>query len=268
VVEIPQDYGVEVWLKQGSSGTDYLNLEGVKYVPFVTATARFYDRCGSSVDSVRVNESPAEGLYSIPVRKAAVTPREGCGTPGIEDRELWIVGSESAWPSGQEYSLWGLALQERASNVTNAVGFLGGVLTKVIPYENCSFQGGGAPVPEHCRLRYGPESATLRGTVSEVRCGDGPTDSTRVELREMDTEPAAIRKVRTTLTNRAGEFQIGALEPGVRYFLKVRAKPEPDPFWGEVDIHNIHTDTLEFTPGEQADYGVLLRRLTECGAIP
>ncbi|MCJ7627776.1 MAG: hypothetical protein MUO50_05240, partial [Longimicrobiales bacterium] len=161
VVEIPQDYEVEVWLKQGFSGTDYLRLDGVKNVPFVTANAHFYDRCGSSVDSVWYAERSAEeDVYSIPIRKAAVTPREGCGTPGIEERELWVVGSESAWPAGQEYSPWGLAVQERASNVTNAVGFLGGVLTKVIPYENCTFQGGGAPVPEHCRLRYNQESAT------------------------------------------------------------------------------------------------------------
>ncbi|MCJ7629322.1 MAG: hypothetical protein MUO50_13165, partial [Longimicrobiales bacterium] len=144
----------------------------------------------------------------------------------------------------------------------------GGVLTKVIPYEICTFQGGGAPVPDHCRLRYNQESATLSGTVIETRCGDGPIDSVTVELREMELEPAAIRKVRTTLTNRAGEFEIGGLEPGIRYFLKARAKPEPDPFWGEVDIHTIHTDTLEFTPGQQTEYGVLLRRLTECRSNP
>ena len=269
LVEIPEDYGIEVWLRQSHFETDYLRVAGVRHVPFVTANAHFRDRCGSSVDSIRFDKRSADGeAVLVPIRKEPVVPREGCGSPGVEARDLWVVGSESEWPSGQEYSTHALALPERVSNITNAVGFLGGVLTQVIPYENCQFQGGGGPVPDHCKLRYGPQSATLRGTVTEVRCGDGPVDSVTVELRELDREPPASRQVRSTLTNRSGIFQIGALEAGVRYALMARAKPEPDPFWGEVDVYTLHFDTLEFRPGEEAEYGVLLRRLTECGSNP
>lgn len=267
LVEIPEDYEIEVWLRQSQSETDYLRVAGVRHVPFVTANAHFHDRCGSSVDSVRFEKRSADGeAQLIPIRKEPVVPREGCGSPGVEERDLWVVGSESEWPSGQEYSTHALALPERVSNVTNAVGFLGGVLTKIIPYENCRLQGGGGSVSDHCKLRYGPQSATLRGTVTEVRCGDGPVDSVTVELRELDREPPGVRQVRTTLSNRAGTFEIGALEAGGRFALMARAKPEPDPFWGEVDVYTLHFDTLEFRPRERAEYGIALQRLTECGS--
>jgi len=269
LVEIPAEYEVEVWLKQVSYETDYLRIAGVEHVPFVVADAYFHDRCGSSVDSLRFDKRSGggEGVL-VPIRKEPVVPREGCGSPGVEKRELWVVGSEMEWPSGQAYSTQALAVPEGPSNVSNAVGFLGGVLTKIVPYEECRFQGGEGDVPDHCRLRYGPESATLRGTVREVRCGDGPIDSVTVELRELDRDPPAVRRVRTTLSNRAGSFEIGGLEGAGRYALVARAKPEPDPFWGEVDVYTLHFDTLSFAPGEEAEYGILLRRLTACGSHP
>jgi hypothetical protein len=267
MVEIPDDFEVEVRIAQNWYTEDHLILEGVEHVPFVSANAHFYDRCGESVDSVRVRERTWIGTgYAMTLRKEEVTPREGCGSPGVERRELWIVASRSEWPSGAEYSPWALAVPEGISNITNAVGFLGGVLTKVVPYETCAFQGSGELVPDECRLRYGPESVTFQGTVVETRCGDGPLEFVTVELREIDGNPPGARKVRTVLTDRAGWFQIGALEAGVRYSLKARAKPEPDPFWGEVDIHTIHTDTLEFSVGETREYDVELRRLTVCGS--
>jgi len=265
-VAIPMDYDVEVWIAQGRNESDYLRAEGLKHVPFVTANAHFFDRCGSSVDSVWFKNRSTEGdTQVIPIRKSPVTPREGCGTFRVESRDLWIVGSESEWPSGQEYSAWALAISDRPSNVSNAVGFLGGVLTKVVPYENCTFQTGMGTSPAYCQLRYAPESATLRGTIVETRCGDGLMDTVTVEIRELNTQPASARKVRSTFTNPLGRFEIGALEAGVQYSLRARAKPEPDPFWGEVDIHTIHTDTLEFNPGEVLTYDIGLRRLTACG---
>jgi hypothetical protein len=269
VVEIPGEYEVEVWVGQGYNRNDILRIEGLNHVPFVAAKAHFFDRCGSSVDTVFFTErSSDESGHRIPIRPLPVTPREGCGALRIETRDLWMVGSESRWPSGMAFSPWALGVSEQVSNVSNAVGFLGGVHTKVLPYENCTFQGEGGAIPDYCYLRYGPEAASLRGTVYETRCGDGPVDTVTVELRELDGEPAAARKVRNTFTNLAGDFQIGALESGVRYFLQARAKPEPDPFWGEVDIYTILTDTVEFTPGEKAVYDIELRRLTQCGGVP
>jgi hypothetical protein len=85
-----------------------------------------------------------------------------------------------------------------------------------------------------------------------------------VTMREVDGEPPSNRKVRTIMNNQFGVFEFGALEPGKRYGLQVRAKRVPDPFFGMIDIHNIHTDTLVFSPGERRQYDVRLTRFTPC----
>jgi hypothetical protein len=239
VVEIPGDYEVEVAINQ-YYGYDSLRITGVKHVPFVTMIAHFYDLCGSSVAWIQYKTRWADDephVMAIGRFPSQIRARPGCGVVQvIENWELWIVGSEAAWPAGG-YSPSGLGESGWTSNVTNAVGFLGGVLTKVIPYEDCEFQSHGAPVPHYCLLRYNPETATLSGTVSETRCGDGPIDSVTVQLTEMDREPARIR---TVLSNQAGEFLIGALEPGIPHLLRA----------------STHTDTLTFTPGQQVEYDI------------
>lgn len=277
VVEIPRDYEVEVAVGQERRRwpPDELRITGVKHLPFLTTATYFYDSCGSSMTRTRyAGRSADDETHLIAIGKPEVTPRSACGLPIVPNRELWIVGSEAAWPAGG-YSPSALGESGRTSNVTNAVGFLGGVLTKVIPYEDCEFQSDGAPVPDYCLLRYGRETATVSGTVSETRCV-GPLDSVTVQLTEMDREPARIR---TVLSNRAGEFLIGALEPGISHFLWVRAPPIPIDSVFDLrrfsyvyteweDIHTLPTDTLTFMPGQQVEYDINLQRLTPCSQTP
>jgi len=277
-VEIPQDYGVEVAidLYSGFRESDSLRVTGVKYLPFVTTVTRFYDDCGSSLARMQYNGRSADNNTSlIAIGKPLVSSRPGCGVPMVENRELWIVGSESAWPVGG-YSPSALGEGGWTSNVTNAVGFLGGVLTKVLPYEDCKFVRGSAPVPHYCRLRYGPETATVTGTITETSCGDGPVDSVTVQLTELDQDPARIRSV---LSTRAGEFEIGALEPGSRHLVWARGRQIPVDsvfdlyrfryvYTKWADAYTIHTDTLTFTPGQQVEYDIELQRLTPCGQPP
>jgi hypothetical protein len=280
VVEIPRDFGVEVEIKQSSDWpweTDQLQITGLKHLPFLTAVAYFYDDCGGSVSGEGyTGQSADDGAYLIAITKPLVTPRTGCGAPLVEKRELRIVGSEAEWPAGQGYSPGGLGESGRVSNVTNAVGFLGGVLTRVIPYEDCRFRSEGASDPRYCRLRYGPETATVTGIVSETRCRDGALDSVTVQLTEMGREPPRIR---TALSTRAGEFSIGALEPGIPHFLWVRAPPIPSDSMFDVysfryvytkwvDVHTLHTDTLTFVPGQRLEYDIGLERLTPCSQPP
>jgi hypothetical protein len=246
----------------------------VTHLPFVTATAHFYDQCGSSVSRVQsAGRSADDGVHRITITKPQVTPRPTCGLPLVEKWDLSIVGSGAAWPAGEGYAPEGLGDPGGASNVTNAVGFLGGVLTKVIPYEDCEFRSDGAPVPPYCLLRYGQETATVTGTVREPLCV-GPLDSVTVRLSELDRDPA---RVRTVLTTRAGEFVIGALEPGIPHALWVRARQVPvdsvfdTRVWRYVytewtDIHTLHTDTLTFMPGQRLAYAIQLARLFPCGA--
>jgi hypothetical protein len=278
VVEIPRDYGVEVAINQNRSrfATDSLRITGVKNLPFLTTATYFYDLCGSSLTRTRyAGRSADDETNVIAIQKPSVARRFGCGVPIVPNWELWIVGSEAEWPASG-YFPGALGKSGQTSNVTNAVGFLGGVLSKVIPYEYCEFQSDGALVPDSCLLRYGPETATVSGTVRETRCGDGPVDSVTVRLTEMDRDPARIRNIRT---DAAGEYVIGALEPGMPHFLWVHAPPIPSDSIFDLrtfsyvytewkDIHTLPTDTLTFTPGQQVDYDIALERLTPCSEPP
>jgi hypothetical protein len=241
VVEIPRDYEIEVAINQ-YYGADSLRIAQVKYVPFVALLAHFSDNCGMGEVRKQYKTSlTADDAYVTAISKFAFSARPGCGVPVIQNWRLWIVGSEAAWPAGG-YAPSALGESSQTSNVTNAVGFLGGVLTKLMPYEDCWFHSARAQVPNYCRLRYSQETATLRGTVRETGCGSAPLAGATVQLTELDRDPARIRSVRST---RSGEFLIGALEPGIPHLLRASAYE-----------HSTHTDTLTFTPGQQLEYDI------------
>ena len=93
-----------------------------------------------------------------------------------------------------------------------------------------------------------------------------------MHLTEVDQDPARIR---TALSDAAGEFVIGALEPGIPHFLWVHAPPVPiDSVWNVYawkweyteweDIHTLHTDTQTFLPGQLVEYNINLHRLIPC----
>ena len=258
VVEIPPDFQLEVWLGDNQSDPvgEYLHVSGLRHVAFITATSHFYDACGSAVQRtffVFDVEDPDDRLVRI--NRAAGRP--GCGTARVEKRELTVVGSGAPWPSGREFITSGLGVPEVASNISDAVGFLGGVLSKVVPYESCEIER----TPgnrEHCILRYDAGKATLRGVVTDARCG-GPVVAAEVRLREVDLVPPAARKIRVAQTTRTGEFEIGALDPEKRYALTIR-RLSPAFF----DEFQEHTAPIQLSPGEIATHDATLVRVDPC----
>jgi hypothetical protein len=140
------------------------------------------------------------------------------------------------------------------SNISNSVGYLGGVLTKLVPYESCQLEGADPTTERYCKLRYDDAAATLTGTLQDVLCtGEGVASAT-VELRKIDAEPSGSRKVRFTNSNRSGVYRIGALETGA-YAVSVRGSMAT-----EYDRYVEHTDTIEFATGELRTYDVGLKR--------
>lgn len=256
VVRIPRDFRVEVWRR---TGDDQLRLQGVRNLAFVRAYTYFYDECGSGVQMDRF-PTYASGTdeYDFPLNPT-VDQREDCGEnpPVVEDRELWIVGSGDPWPVSADLNPWAIDLPDVKSNITNSVGFLGGVLTKRVPFEECLVEG--AP---YCVMRYDPDVATLTGRVTDAKCG-GPIARTTVRLIELDPDPARGRVTRVAYANRDGSFRVGALEPGRRYQLIVsRLRFQYDlPF---IPTYDAHTDTLTFSPGERVVYDVALPRIEPC----
>jgi hypothetical protein len=100
---------------------------------------------------------------------------------------------------------------------------------------------------------------TLLGTVTEVRCGDGPIDSATVQLTELGVPPTDIPRILTSRTDSNGQFLITGLRQYV-HRLRVRG---PDP-----DSYTEHVDYLRFLPNRVVKKDIQLGRLTPCGEPP
>jgi hypothetical protein len=277
-VEVPRDYEVRLEIDPGHppGARDRVWVTGLNHLPFVKATAHYDGGCGPSTVPIPYDRvSDDDETHGIAIEKQSATIQDDCGRGWVTKRELWLVGSEAEWPTSG-YSQTALGESARTSNVTNAVGFLGGVLTKVIPYDDCEVWRSGMQEQQYCVLRYTSETATVRGITTETYCNDGPIDSVTVRLTEIGRDPA---RVRTVFTAEDGEFVFGAMEPGVPHELWARAPQVPtdsvfDPwtfsyeYTAWTDIYTIPTDTLTFTPGEELEYDLHFERSTPCGEPP
>jgi hypothetical protein len=263
MVTLPPPYSVEVWLgdAQTQPAGDLLRLSGLKHPGLILATTTFgagplcpvqrraftFDKVDAEVHSIRIDKS----LIGSPQ----------CGPALVEKRELLIVGSGAPWPEGRDFATGALGVLEVPSNVSNSLGFLGGVLTRVVPYETCVMER----VPgnrDPCRLRYDERTVTLRGRVTEATCRDRPVEGANVELRETDPTPGVGRRVRPMLT-RAGAYEIGGLEPERRYTLTIW---QFHPVFG-YPLFAEYADTLQFVPGENATHHARLIRAEPCGGL-
>jgi hypothetical protein len=260
VVRIPTDYEAEVWLAQADRATsrgDVVSIVGLRHVALVRTTTYFHDRCGSGEGLTFSPIDPVDSdVQMIPISRALRT-RLGCGVPEVERRELLVVGSGVAWPSDADFDASALGVPGPASNVENSPGFLAGVLTKLLPYEECEID---PPVVDYCQLRYDEKAATLTGTLRDALCGDAAVVGATVRLREIAT-PARIR---STTSGRDGEFRIGALEAGRRYALSIHRTILAGS--ATVEEYEEHDDTLEFAAGDRVAYDVGLHRLGACPA--
>jgi hypothetical protein len=170
-----------------------------------------------------------------------------------------------------QFGAGALGLPELPSNVTNAIGFLGGVVTKSALYESCSWSGP-APLPLACDLTYDREKATLVGTVTDA-CTHRLVNGATVRLEPLLPTPRKVRSVPTgsvplPLNNyvttapssyRAtpGGYRIAGLEARVRYALSVSHPATAGP---DTPLFRIHSDTLELAPGEERRVDVGLER--------
>src|SRR5690606_22605107 len=135
--------------------------------------------------------------------------------------EVFVVGSGDEWPSGLASSVVGLGLSDGSEHISNAVGFLGGVLTKRFLYASCRIENAD-PLPDFCRLRYDGSSVTLKGTIRDVACGGVGIPGATVQLREIDADPGAAVRVRSITTRSSGDYELGALEGDRPYALSVQ----------------------------------------------
>lgn len=171
IVQIPRDYDLEVWVRPSLGGFRYIRVEGLKQVAFVFWNTYYYDGCYTSRFSRKIQQIAPGGDS---VARMISRPEYGrelpvCDLSGftITRQDVELVGSDAPWPHGQDYSTWRLVPDSAASNVTGALGFLGGVFTKTTRSEDCTLPGPITP-DTYCKLRYDSTTATLRGTLASA----------------------------------------------------------------------------------------------------
>jgi hypothetical protein len=158
--------------------------------------------------------------------------------------DISVVLTGSPWPHDPGWSDPEALLPDAGSNVTNGTGFLGGIITRTVPFETC-YVIGLSRSSEYCELAYSDRSATIEGILT---CPDDgvPVPNASVFLWE-DEHPDVLQattirdyigaasitlrkpdgvKVRTAFTDSRGSFRIRGLEAGVPYALAV-AVPAP-----------------------------------------
>jgi len=187
-------------------------------------------------------------------------PGSGCV---IGRREVLVASSGSEWPSATAFSAAAPA-GGVPSAVDGGVGFMGGVVTRTVPFENCKLDP--PVVGSSCVMRYTDQSATVAGVVTDSRCR-WPVEGATVVLTARDGSPTVIR---TTTTDQLGRYSIGALVGGTSYAINVSQPlkwPPGDPFAVQPAYEDFN-DTLTAQTGTTKTYDLDLQRNVACEFTP
>ncbi len=257
VVRVPADFRMDVLLAQAwdynpdeTPSSDFLELIGLHYVAAVTATTIKVDSCGNATQIDYLFPVLSDSLHdphTTPMVRPTAKVR-GCGPSYVIRRTLSVVGSGSAWPQASD------ALGDVGpGNITNGVGFLGGTLTRTIPYENCAYVSSTGS-NRHCRLHYDSSTVTLMGRVWDPMCAE-PVARALVTLQELDPRAPDVARIRSIYTDFDGHFWMSALEPGMHYAMTVYRSELPANWGGGSfqEFQDYHA-TVVFTPGQQATH--------------
>lgn len=282
LVTTPPDYGVAVFFGQYWRPGDQLRLGGVKRAPFLTQTVFFDDSCGTSTERKSIVAPVAKSDTILLGLTPLVPGARACRPPVVARRELWIVGTQGDWPGPDDYSTVRPGASQEPSNVSNAMGFLGAVFTKRVPYESCQYASRPAS-DEVCVLRYDSLAATVKGTAFDMWCPDSVEgyrflpDTLRsgfgiyarvprvaVTLRELTPRAGMPPRVRVTSTDRLGTFSVGALEAG-RYAVSFFRDEIPA---GDIIEYLPVTDTVTIAQRQQLSLAVPLVGQVACWQHP
>lgn len=265
-IRIPAWYEPELWVAQLSGTRSYVRLPGVKYVAYAreSIVVDAGSCVGWTIEPYDIQVDSAADGESVMIPLATFHFPETCGAITMTGGAQFSA-SGSPWPSQLEYAPGVLGEADvLGTNLTNAVGFVGGLLSRGIPYQACAFVDPLADgVPAHCRLRFDDEAATVRGTVGAPACGILRIQDALVTLRELDGEPAGARRIRHVRSRLGGEYEVLALRPGIPHELTVDTREA----FG-VDVFEVYTDTLELTAGRALEYDVGLTPLGDCSGVP
>ena len=237
---------VVVGIEQGRFGhfRGYLRLIGAEHL----AIAQVVPGC-PPMEFVHLGGGPdaradEDGELSIEIFRIRTCPNPS-GGPSIPIRawDLRIALSGAPWPYDPEWSNATTFLPDVSLSVEGGLGFLGGVLTRTVPYETCYVLG--AENDEYCELVYTDRPAAVEGVVRErVETAEGcepvprpgaivflwendrPDVDRSVTVEDIQGATFTLRKpdgvkVRTAFTRSDGSYRISALVPGLEYGVAV-----------------------------------------------
>jgi hypothetical protein len=178
----------------------------------------------------------------------------------VNRREVLIASPGFEWPTGTQFSASAPALGAVPATVDGGVGFVGGLVTRTAPFENCTVRPVAAG--NSCVLRYNDQSATLEGVVIDSRCR-WPVEGATVELSTLGAVPTLVR---TTTTDELGRYRIGALVGGTSYAVLVSQPlrwPPNDPYAVQRAYLDLR-DNLTVQAGTTRSYDLVLQRQVAC----
>ena len=244
VVRIPPDYHLEVWTYQPTASQlpaarrTYLRVEGVEQLPFIFWFKSHDEECYASKACRVIAVLRAGG--DVTGRMYEVDPQSTL--------EAMTVAAGAAWPFDMDFSVKPVP-DSTSSNITGALGFLGGVLTKKIWTEECALPYP-SPPDTYCKLHYDATAATLRGRIGSA-CAFLRED-VLTQLRELEPPAGERPRTRFGVLDPNGNFEIGAIRPG----------------WHELSVTHPgfvpHTDTLQLAAGQRSAYFASIGPAGDC----
>jgi len=263
-VPIPEDYSVVVAYDRTRRAAASVRVQDVAYLGLVLGRLYFAPDCVAETGTSPYLSVPtadpqpvSQGVYEIPYVYPFI-PTNPSFPCAVVERDIFVVGSGSPWPEGLRNATSALGVLDAPSDVDDGVGFLGGVLTKSIPWEPCTLEPSTGP----CLLTYDSSSVTLQGRVRDGLTGD-PLPGAEIHLTEIIPDSSPPTKLRAS-TDSLGSFELGAVEPGMSHVYRVSHPATCD--FGGPPVWLDHIDTLpSYAPAEHATVrDVVLQRNPDC----
>lgn len=262
VVKIPKPYTEFVVRFQQGVGPQFhkLRVIGEDPVGLVHVVYSAIDACPFETRDFISFQVLPQSVYSgeLPelsieaTRKVTIPEENKCL---VWNRNIRVISTGVPWPFHPALDVFHMSTK---SNVEGGIGWVGGIYTQLVPFEDCQIPD--APSSVYCEVRYHAGSATVRGRVrDQIRGGtpmpglipgDEATDpDVFVVVREVNGN-----KVRNAIVDHRGNFRVGGLEPGVPYELEACPNMDKPQFQG----YNCRKIDLLMEPGEVRDVEVMV----------
>jgi hypothetical protein len=226
--------------------------------PFAPEIPRVYPIRQSAPQSVGTDATEIELTKTL--NPALLQTGTSPATCVVHRRDVLIASPGFDWPAGVQYSPSAPTLGPVPSPIEGGVGFVGGLVTRTVPFENCTVRP--AVSGSSCVLRYIDQSATVEGVVTDSRCG-WPVEGAAVELSTPGAPPTVVR---TDTTDQYGRYRVGALVGGTTYAVLVSQPlrwPPNDPYAVQRAYVDLQT-TVTAQAATTRTQDLVLHRQVEC----